>query len=170
MSLLLGLLLAAASPADQPDTRINIPRGVEHDGLIVSLVHTDNFDDFARAWIAGAHQLPVTEHAVRGRPLKSVVILQGCGAGPDGNCNVTGHFTYVAPNGSTYGEIDARLWSSRPSSNAVPSPGGPQLVVDPPDPMGTWTVRVRVTDNVRHVIVETQAPIIVDTPPTAAAN
>jgi hypothetical protein len=164
---LLALTIAAAA---QNASVPGVPHGVTVDGFTVSLVDTDDRDGFFRAWMAGSAALPVTGRAVRGRPLAAVVIFEGCRAGADGNCHVTGRFTYVRPDGSVYGEIDSELWSSPPSRNgsALPSPGGPDLVVDPEDPMGTWTLRVRVTDAVRGATVDAEARIVVDTPPAAA--
>ena len=173
MRLILALALAlfAAAPAMAQNQVVGgIPGGASRDGLTVALVHTDDMDGFVRGWVAGATSLPITTRAVRGQPLRSVVIFQGCGAGADGKCNLTAHFTYVRPDGSIAGEVDGVLWAEAPAPDdrALPSPSGPSVVMEPADPMGTWTVRVRVTDNVRHVSVDAQAQILVDTPPTAS--
>jgi hypothetical protein len=175
MRLILALTLAlfVSVPAlAQNETVAGVPRAVTRDGLTVALVHTGNMEAFINAFVAGDASLPVTTRAVRGQPLTAVVIFQGCGAGADGKCNLTGHFTYVKPDGSVAGEIDGQLWSSPPARDerAIPSPSGPSLVIEPGDPIGTWTVRVRVTDNVRNVSVDTEAQISVDTPPTATPS
>ena len=168
MRALLGLFVVlAGSPAATAQTVPHIPHAVGTDGFLISLVHTSDRDAFFHAWIDGAQTLPITDHAVRGRPLIAVVIFQGCHAGPDGNCNLTGHFTYLRPDGSVYGELDTPVWTSGPARGdaARPSPWGPSLVVDAPDPMGIWMLRVRVTDHVRGVTVETEGQIVVDTAP-----
>jgi hypothetical protein len=173
MRILLAAMLAlAAAPALGQDNVVpNVPRGVQVDGLGVTLIHTADRDAFMRNWNAGIRTLPVTDRAVRGRPLASIVLFKGCRAAADGKCNLTGHFTYLRPDGSVAGEIDGGLWREAPAPDdfVIASSGGPELVIETRDPMGTWTVRMRVTDNVRGVSVETEARIVVDTPPMAAA-
>jgi hypothetical protein len=172
LAFLAAMLALAAAPSSMRSTNVpNVPRPAEVDGLRVSLVHTADRTAFLRAWLVGARELPITNRAVRGSPLASIVIFEGCRAAADGKCNLTGHFTYLKPDGSVAGEVDGELWSEAPmrDGSALPSPGGPEIIIDPPDPMGTWTVRLRVTDNVRGVSVETEARIIVDTPPSPAA-
>lgn len=163
------LIAAAAAPAVAQNREMpNVSPVAEVEGLRISLVHTADRDAFYRAWNAGARDLPVTNRAVRGRQLAVIVIFQGCRAAADGKCNLTGEFTYLRPDGSVEGKIDGTLWARPPArdGSASASPEGPALEIDPYDPMGTWTVRVRVTDNVRGVSVETEAQLIVDTPPT----
>jgi hypothetical protein len=172
MALLLALALAlAVAPGAAPAQDSLQAHAAGRDGFVVGLVTTSDPDNFLRAWGGPLSSLPITERAVRGQPLSSIVFMQGCRAGADGKCNVTGHFTYLLPDGSVYAEMDAVLWDIEPNAggNMVYSPFGPILSVDPPDPMGTWTLRVRVTDNVRGLSLMSETPITVDTPPTAAA-
>jgi hypothetical protein len=174
MRLLLALALAffaAAPAAAQNQSLSGIPGAVTHDGLTIALVHTDNLELFNRGWAAGSRMLPVTARAVRGVALHSVILFQGCGAGPDGKCNVTAHFTYLKPDGSNGGDLDGTLWTDVPAPDGYTmlAPTGPAITMEPSDPMGTWTVRVRVTDTIRHVSVDTEAQIVVDTPATPAA-
>ena len=170
--LAIALALFAATPAMAQDEVVGgVPGGVRNGDLVVAVVHTDDRDAFVRAWAASATSLPLHSWAVRGQPLTVVVVFRGCGAGADGKCNLTGHFTYLRPDGSVAGEIDGQLWTEGPAPDgrALMSPRGPAVVIEPADPMGTWILRVRVTDNVRHVSVETEARFIVDTPPTPAS-
>lgn len=171
LALLVSLLALAATPLDAQSSAVpNVPAPAEVDGLRVSLVHTADRNAFLNAWLAGTGELPITERAARGQPLAAIVIFQGCRAAANGKCNVTGRSTYLKPDGSVAGEVEGALWTEGPlGDSAIPSPSGPDLEIEPHDPMGTWTVRVRVTDNVRGVSVETEARVIVDTPPTAAS-
>ena len=177
MRLLLALfvaLVAAPAPAQHSEV-YDFPPGAraEQNGLVVAILNSDNLESFARVLRDGGRfDTAVTRTAVRGRELKTLVLLQGCRAGADGKCNVTGRFTYILPGGSVYGAIeDNDLWTQAPSADgSIQFALGPSLVVDPPDPMGEWTIRAEIRDNVRGVTVTVQTPIIVDTPPAAAAT
>ena len=177
MRLLLALLIAlGAAPASAQNSEVfDFPPGAraEQNGLVVAILTSDNLDNFARVLRDGGRFDPaVTRTAVRGRELKTLVLLQGCRAGPDDKCNVTGRFTYILPGGAVYGAIDDDdLWTEAPSADGtIQFALGPSLVVDPPDPMGEWTLRAEIRDNVRGVTVTVQTPIVVETPPTAAAH
>jgi hypothetical protein len=169
---LAALLALAASPAAaQSDGVLDIPtqaRG-RQDGFYAAIVTTTNFDAFGRAWVAGEGlQSTVTQRAARGQELVTVVLFQDCRPGADGKCNLTGRYTYLAPDGSVYGALDQDVWKEAPNSGVMVGLG-PTLVIDPPDPMGRWTLRADIRDNIRGVTITVETPIIVDTPPPTAA-
>jgi hypothetical protein len=172
--LALMLALAAAPAVAQPVTVLEIPteaRG-EQDGFYASIVTTSDFEAFGRAWVAGGDGLraTVTRRAERGRELKAVILFENCRPGADGKCNLTGRFTYLGPDGSVYGTIDQDVWKEAPGARGgIMLGNGPVMIIDPPDPMGRWTLRAEIRDNVRGVTITVETPIIVDTPPTAAA-
>ena len=171
----LFLALAAAPAAAQNSEVYDFPPGAraEQSGFTVAILNSSDLENFARVLGGrGRFDPAVTRTAVRGQALHTLVLVQGCRAGADGKCNVTGRFTYILPGGAVYGAIeDNDLWTQAPSADgSIQFALGPSLVVDPPDPMGEWTIRAEIRDNVRGVTVTVQTPIIVDTPPTAAAN
>ena len=164
--------LAAAPAAAQPGGVLDFPVGAhaDRDGFSVAIVTTANIEAFTSAFVEGGERLrsTITQRAVRGEELRTLILFDGCRPAADGKCNVTGHFTYLAPDGSTYGTIDSDIWDEAPNPPGVLVGLGPILVVDPPDPMGRWTLRAEIRDNVRGVTVTVQTPIEVDTPPVTA--
>ncbi|HTU10439.1 MAG TPA: hypothetical protein VMG08_06015 [Allosphingosinicella sp.] len=168
----LALALAAAPAAAQPDRVINFPPGANasRDGFVAAIVTTGSLDQFAEAWIAGRPQSAITRIAVRGRELKAVVLLSGCRAGPEGKCDVSGRFTYTVPGGGRYGVIDddALFNETARAGDGVLVALGPTLIVDPPDPMGEWTLQAEIRDNVRGTTIIVRTPILVESPPTGS--
>ena len=176
MRLMLALAIALAAPAAaQPDVVLDLPAEAraEQRGLFIGIVTTADFEAFGRAWIEGGAQLrsAVTQRAVRGHDLVTVILFQDCRPAADGKCNLTGRFTYLRPDGSEYGALDQDVWTEAPNSRGgVMVAFGPSLNVDPPDPMGRWTLRAEIRDNVRGVTVTVRTPILVDTPAAAASR
>lgn len=174
-TLALAIALVAAPAAARNDDILDIPAEARaaRDGLFIGIVTTTDIEAFGRAWIDGGARLrsTVTQHAARGQNLVTVILFQDCRPAADGKCNLAGHFTYLRPDGSEYGALDQDVWTEAPNSGGgVMVAFGPSLNVDPPDPMGRWTLRAAIRDNVRGVTVTVQTPITVDTPPVAAAH
>jgi hypothetical protein len=175
MDLLLALLLASAqTPAPTQPVDFQLPPGafVTQNGFTAAIVTTDNVRAFARGLDEGRPQAGVTRTATRGRELTAIILLQNCRAAADGKCNVSGRFTYLLPGGASYGSVDVNdLWQNPAHGDGrVVLAVGPDLVIDPPDPMGEWTLQAEIRDNVRGTTVTVRTPITVATPPTAAAN
>jgi hypothetical protein len=176
MRLLLATVLAVlATPASaQSGDAFGLPpeARARQGEFVAAVVTTDDLEGFVRAWSDGHPQSAITRTAVRGRELKILVLIQGCGAAADGKCNLTGRFTFLLPNGAEYGTInDDNLWKQAPRADGTIQVAlGPTLVVDPPDPMGEWTLRAEITDVVRGSTVTVRTPINVGTPPTAAPS
>jgi hypothetical protein len=168
-ALLLSLSIAAPADARQ-EAAIDLPESARagKDGFVVGIATTDDLEGFARAWAAGGPKAAVTQRAGRGRELTAVLFLQDCRPRTDGTCNVAAHFTYLRPDGTEYGTVnDDELWTSAPrAGGGIVVAIGPALIVDPPDPMGRWTLRAQIRDNVRGVTVTVETPIVVDTPAT----
>lgn len=175
--LLATMLLFLAPPADAQEVSPQGRHEAARDGFGVLLLTTDDDEGFLRAWAGPTPpRLTTTDRATRGRPLFGMILFHGCRAGADGNCHVTGEFSFVRPDGSQYGEVlRADLWRAPPpppphSSNILLGSGSPALLVEPDDPMGAWTMRARVTDQVRGLTVDVEQQVIVETPPTVEAT
>jgi hypothetical protein len=174
MKVLLALLFAlAAAPASaQSREVINFPPGADasRDGFFAAIVTTEDLERFGAAWVAGNPQSALTRIATRGRELKILILFSGCRAGNDGKCNLSGRFTIVPPGGAQPGTIDVNDLSRERAGGGVLLAAGPTLTIDPPDPMGEWSIQADITDNVRGTTVTVRTPIIVDTPPTGSAS
>jgi hypothetical protein len=175
----LAMILAATAASAQVDWQINGQRApgdrsrASQSGFGAMMLITPDVEAFWRAWDGPSPpQVVTTDRADRGRPVTGLVILSGCAAGPNGNCNVTGVFTILRPDGTPYGEpLRGDLWKGPPAQgqNLQLGEGGAGLMVEPQDPMGIWTIRADVTDNVRNVTLQIEQRVTVDTPPTAPA-
>jgi hypothetical protein len=172
--------LAGSSPASTQDVWQESGRAApdpsrsSRDGFAAMMLVTDDSEAFWRAWnVPTPPHLPTTGRAVRGRPVTGMVIFSGCSAAPDGNCNVTAEFVFLRPDGSRYGEpLRGDLWKGPPATgqNLQLGIGGAALIVEPDDPMGVWTIRALVTDNVRGVTIQIEERVTVDTPPAPATT
>jgi len=178
--LLLAALAAAPSPASaQLEWQVNGQAApgdrsrASRDGFGVMMMVTPDAQTFWRAWDGPTPpNLVTTDRAIRGQPVTGMVLFSGCGAGPDGNCNLTGEFIVLRPDGTRSGEpLRGSLWRGPPAPgyNVQLAEGSLGLIVEPEDPMGVWTLRAIVTDNVRGVTLQVEQQVTVDTPPSASA-
>lgn len=177
MALLLILLGMLSSPVraqnvwwDNEGRAPNDPSRAARDGFGAMMLTTSDLEGFERAWTSPTPpNLPVTGEARRGQPVHGMIIFFGCAAGADGSCNVTADFVFLRPDGSTYGEIlQQEIWRAQPaqSPNLQLGVSAAGLIVEPADPMGTWTIRAIVTDNVRRVTLRIERQIRVSTAPS----
>jgi hypothetical protein len=171
---LLALLfaLAAAPVSAQSNGVIDFPPGANasRDGFFAAIIATESLERFGAAWIAGNPQSAITRIAPRGRDLKIMVLFSGCRGDGNHRCNLSGRFTITTPGGGRYGTVDINDLSHEQSGGGVLLALGPTLTVDPPDPMGEWSIQADITDNVRGTTVTVRTPLIVDTPPTGSSS
>jgi hypothetical protein len=169
---LLAILAALAAPAWAEDPAIVFPPGAraEQDGFFAGMINTNDPEGFAQAWVGSRPLEPhISERAVRGRELRTLILFQGCRPAADGKCNLTGRFTYSPPDGAESQSVDVVLWDRPPRAGGYVAVAlGPVLIVDPPDPMGRWTLHGEIRDNVRGTTLTLRTTIVVDTPPVAA--
>ena len=181
MAWLLILLSLLSAPAraqnvwwDNDGRAPNDPSRAARDGFGAMMLTTSDLEGFERVWAGPTPpNLPVTDEARRGQPVHGMIIFFGCAAGADGNCNVTADLIFLRPNGSTYGEaLQNEIWRGlpAPSPNLQLGVNAAGLIVEPNDPMGTWTIRAIVTDNVRRVTVRIEQQVRVETPPSESAS
>lgn len=177
MRLVAALLLALTPPATAAAGQAGGPEPWEQasrDGFGVLALSTPDYDGFMQAWAGPTPPtLPITSTAERGQRVTLMLIFHGCQAGPDGNCNITADFSILRPDGSSYGEMPgAPVWRGPAVTGQTLrlAETGPALIVEPADPAGTWTLRARVTDQVRGVTVEVESRLRVETPPTGSVS
>lgn len=130
------------------------------DGIFgVMLVFTDDWDGFTQRWQrpSPAFDVPEVGPVRKGHPLVSAIIFSGCRTDQRGNCSVTGDFRAIDPNGKIYADQkDITIWTlpPPPAPQLELSAGGFGLSLDPPDPLGTYTVIARITDHIAHTTLE----------------
>jgi hypothetical protein len=114
------------------------------------LVLTDDWDGFLKRWAqpTAGFEMSSVGTIRKGQPLASAVIFTGCKAGDNGNCSVSGDFLVIDPNGKVYADQHgANIWSLAPPDPrlqlSVESLG---VSLDPPDPLGTYTMTATITD------------------------
>lgn len=181
MGLLLAALLFTATPAAAQDGWQNGGDGppapgsqAARDGFGAMLLLTHDLDGFLRAWNGPTPpNLPTTSQVERGRPVNVMLLFYGCGAGQDGNCNVTAEYTILQPDGRPYGQPQSgAVWQDmaldQPSLRLATS--GLALRVEADEPLGNWILRARVTDHVRGVTLHVENRLTVEAPPAAPAN
>lgn len=123
---------------------------------------TDNWDGFIERWEKPTPGFEFTSanSIAKGRPLAATIIFTGCQADSAGNCSVVADFRAIDPSGKTYADQKGALvW------NLPPPPGNIlqlsihnlTLVLDPPDPLGTYVVIATVTDRIARKSVNLRA-------------
>jgi hypothetical protein len=123
------------------------------------LVLTDDWDDFTKHWDhpSAGFAVPEVSSIEKGHPLMSAIIFTGCRADQTGNCSVTGDFQVIDPNGKSYADQrGVSIWNlpPPPDRHLQLSAGALGLSLDPPDPLGTYTVVAHVTDRVSNKTLE----------------
>jgi hypothetical protein len=131
----------------------------------IMLVLTDDWDGFTQRWQhpSPGFDVPEVGSIKKGHPLISAVIFSGCRTDQSGNCSVTGDFRAIDPNGKTYADQKGvNIWSSPPppAPQLELSAGGFGLSLDPPDPLGTYTVMARITDHVANKTLEVRTTFL----------
>ena len=131
----------------------------------VMLVLTDDWDRFTQRWQqpSPGFDVPAVGPIQKGHPLISAIIFRGCRTDQGGNCSITGDFRAIYPNGKTYAEKKGvNIWSSPPppAPQLELSAGGFGLSLDPPDPLGTYTVVARVTDRIANKTLEVRTTFL----------
>ena len=129
---------------------------------------TDKPDELFAEWRKQGAGVPIhtVAAAKRGAPIVAVVIFSGCTPNSAGLCDSDATFQVFKPDGSAYGgEEKAELWTGK----APPAQGELQLSVgamgvriEPQDPNGMYSVRVRIVDNVSHAKAELRRSFRVD--------
>jgi hypothetical protein len=139
------------------------PAQASRNGFGVFMLVTPDLDGFWEAWARPSPpQIGTTDEVRRGRPVYAILLFSGCRPAPDGNCNVTAELSMTGPNGSPYGDtMRGLVWAGPPAPQyrlqASESSLGFRL--EPADPLGTYTLRAMVTDNVAGTTLSVEQPV-----------
>jgi hypothetical protein len=121
-------------------------------GFAAILFVTRDMDKLVAEWAKPATpHIDMTSEIVRGEVVYGALVLAGCRAAADGNCNVSVTFSMAAPNGAPYGKVHtAEAWRRPPAagSNFLLSVASLGFSLDPPDPLGRYLLRATVKDEV----------------------
>ena len=118
------------------------------------LVFTDKPDALFAAWEKSgpAVLMSATPDAVRGVPIVAVIFFSGCAADEHGQCQATVRFTAQGPDGKPYGQpLTGDLWVAKPppgKDQMQLSAGNMGIVIEPADPLGIYTVKAEIADQV----------------------
>jgi hypothetical protein len=132
-------------------------------GFGVLMVVTSEYDAFWKAWEGSSPpQVSTTEEVTRDQPVHAMLIFSGCRAGPDGDCNVTVQLRVTAPNGSQYGDIlEGTVWNGPPAPeyNLQLAESSLGFILEPGDPLGTYTLKASVTDHVADITLKVEQAV-----------
>jgi hypothetical protein len=109
--------------------------------------------------------IATTERITRDRPIFAILLVAGCRAGPDGNCRVSAEFRMKRPDGAPYGEVHRGIaldGPPAPGRNLQLARGTLGFKLDPPDPLGRYTITATVTDEIagKSLTVEEQVQAV----------
>ena len=160
------LLLLALPPAASPAPAPEAPFAWESNGrplpphpsraakgrFAVMMIVTPDIEAFWAEWQKPEDpHLTSTERIARDSPVFAMLVFSGCRAGADGNCRVSAEFRMTGPDGAPYGEPHRGLaWSGPPAPgrNLQLSEASLGFRLDPPDPLGRYTISATLTDEI----------------------
>ena len=165
----IGLALAVASPALSQEPQWKNASG----GFGAVLLVTHDWPGF----FATRHESPpvdylsrirTTSKVQRGEMVVAAVIFYGCAADDAGNCSSSMELQLRRPDGSIYGGYEnLELWDgpAPPEGRWEASTATLGLVVEPDDPLGTYTFEAVLRDHVaRRVLKLSQTVEVVSGP------
>jgi hypothetical protein len=113
---------------------------------------TPDADAFIAEWLKPENpSVSTTERIARDRPVFAMLIVAGCRAGTDGNCRVGAEFRMKRPDGAPYGPVHRAVALNgppAPEGNLQLSQASLGFKLDPPDPLGRYTITATVTDEI----------------------
>jgi hypothetical protein len=148
--------------APLPDT----PSTKSKDGFGAMLLLSDEPNRFVEEWQSTPpdHRptLRTTDRAPRNRQVVAFLFFSGCRPA-NGACDCSVDFTVVRPDGSTYAErSNLELWRGKaptPGSILQLSVANLAITIETRDPLGTYTIKAKVKDNVAGTVLELTTPL-----------
>jgi hypothetical protein len=136
------------------------------EGFGAMLLLTDEPQKFIAEWQSSPpeHQpsLSTVDEAPRNKQVVAFVFFSGCRTA-SGTCDCTVDFTVLRPDGSVYGEQkDAELWRGKPpmpGNNLQLSAANLAITIESKDPLGTYTIKAKVKDNVTGTAIDLATPL-----------
>lgn len=126
-------------------------RAARGDFAVMMLVTPDAEAFFAEWQKPGPPNVATTGRIVRDRPVFAMLVFSGCRAGADGNCRVSAEFRMKRPDGTPYGQVHRGVaWNGPPppGRNLQLSMSSLGFKLDPPDPLGRYTITATLTDEI----------------------
>jgi hypothetical protein len=166
--LALALTPAAAQPApkapfvwhDSDKPLPPDPSRAAKGSFAAMMIVTPDADAFVAEWLKpDPPHVATTGRIARDRPIHAMLILAGCRAGADGNCRVAVEFSMKRPDGGPYGEAHRTVAFSgppAPEGNLQLSEASLGFILDPPDPLGRYTILATVTDEIAGVAIKVE--------------
>lgn len=162
LSLLLLCLVpagaAGAAPGDAPlappapsDEKGEVTDAARAGDLYILQLWTGDPDAFLAAWQQPTPpRLVTSKRTTRNKAIQQFIILGGCRADAAGHCRLDAHVTITDPDGEPYGEaMRFALWDDQPApppGRLVLSPNSIGLIIEDGEKLGTYRVRLAVTD------------------------
>jgi len=168
-----AIFLIASAPAQQaaPETSAPVVERLSESARVgelrvLQLWSTDS-ERFIEQWSRPTPPKLTTDNRVqRNKPIEQFIIFGGCQADASGNCNLSGELTIVDPEGEPYGEtMNFAAWDNLPKPKGEVlslSPVGIGLRVEDGEKLGTYRIRLAVTDEVAKVTAITEVEILVE--------
>lgn len=136
------------------------------DGFGAMLLLTDDAQQFVAAWQSSPPEhwptLKTTDRAPRNKQVVAFVFFSGCRSA-NGVCDGTVDFTMLRPDGSIYAEhTGLELFQGKPPKpeyNLQLSVANLAIIIEPKDPLGRYTIKAKVRDNVAGTVLELAAPL-----------
>lgn len=128
---------------------------------------SDDQQRFLREWAQPTPpRLTTTSRATRNTPIYQFIIFDSCQADDAGNCSLSAVLTMTDPDGLPYGEtFRFPVWDNQPAPAPkllTLSPAGIGITVEDDEKLGTYTVRLAVTDDHAQVTATTEIEIVAE--------
>lgn len=121
---------------------------------------TPDAEAFVAEWLKPeSPTVDTTRQIARDRPIHAMLIVAGCSAGPDGKCRVGAEFSMKRPDGKPYGPVHRAVALSAPPApegNLQLAQASLGFILDPPDPLGRYTIAATVTDEIAGVALKVE--------------
>lgn len=165
-------LLAAPAFAQQAEDPPTLTERARAGNLQVVQFWADDAQTFLAEWARPTPpRLTVTTATLRNDPITMFIVFAGCTPDPQGNCRLTGKTEMTDPDGLPYGTGHEFPVSQSPAATdptlLVLSPSSLQVTIEDGEKLGTYRMRLSVTDEVAGVTAVTVEELTVSEPAAA---
>ncbi|WP_373490922.1 hypothetical protein [Parasphingorhabdus sp.] len=155
-----------AAPEISEPVKEGLSESARNGNLRVLQLWSTDSARFLREWAQPTPpNLTIDSKVRRNKPIEQFIIIGGCQANVAGNCDLSGVTTMTDPAGEVYGEtLTFKAWDNlpKPSGNVLSlSPMGTGLRVEDGEKLGTYRIRLSITDNVAKITATTEVEILV---------
>lgn len=151
-------------PAPAPAPRAPVAGEGRAGDLQILQLWTRNPDAFLREWAKPTPPtLETASRTARNQAIQQFIIFSTCKPDTAGNCRLTARVEIVGPDGAPYGEPMAfTVWDNQPApppQRLILSPNSIGLIVEDGEKLGTYQIRLAVTDAHAGVTAESLSAI-----------